>query len=85
MVTQYERMCQIHYFLLQTDDVCNSSPGIGVFLGLSQLLGKEEYTIPRKCEECTPAQKVQIIEKHLVDRVPLSYLYDRYGLHKRQF
>jgi transposase len=33
----------------------------------------------------TPEQKVQILKKHLVDRVPLSDLCDQYGLHPTVF
>lgn len=33
----------------------------------------------------TPEKKVEIIKKHLVDRVPLSDLCDQYGLHPTVF
>ena len=38
-----------------------------------------------KRKKYTPEQKVQIIKKHLVDRVPLSDLCDQYGLHPTVF
>ena len=39
----------------------------------------------KKRKKYTPEQKVQIIKKHLVDRVPLSDLCDQYGLHPTVF
>ena len=39
----------------------------------------------KKRKKYTPEQKVQIIKKHLVDRVPLSDLCDQYGLQKTFF
>lgn len=39
----------------------------------------------RKRRHFTPEQKVQIIKKHLVDKVPLSDLCDQYGLQPTVF
>jgi len=39
----------------------------------------------KKRKKYTPEQKVQILKKHLVDRVPLSDLCDQYGLHPTVF
>lgn len=39
----------------------------------------------QKRKKYTPEQKVQIIKKHLIDRVPLSDLCDQYGLHPTVF
>ena len=39
----------------------------------------------QKRKKYTPEQKVQILKKHLVDRVPLSDLCDQYGLHPTVF
>jgi len=39
----------------------------------------------KKRKKYTPEQKVQILKKHLVDRVPVSDLCDQYGLHPTVF
>jgi transposase-like protein len=39
----------------------------------------------KKRKKYTPEQKVQILKKNLVDRVPLSDLCDQYGLHPTVF
>ena len=39
----------------------------------------------KKRKKYTSDQKVQIIKKHLVDRVPLSDLCDQHGLHPTVF
>jgi len=39
----------------------------------------------KKRKKYTPEQKVQIIKKHLIDKVPLSDLCDQYGMHPTVF
>ena len=39
----------------------------------------------KKRKKYTPEHKVQILKKHLVDRVPVSDLCDQYGLHPTVF
>ena len=39
----------------------------------------------KKRKKYTPEQKVQILKKHMVDRVPVSDLCDQYGLHPTVF
>ena len=39
----------------------------------------------KKRKKYTPAQKVAILKKHLVDKVPLSDLCDEYDLHPTVF
>lgn len=39
----------------------------------------------KKRNKYLPEQKVQIIKKHLVDKVPLSDLCDQYGFHPTVF
>jgi transposase-like protein len=41
--------------------------------------------VAKKRNKYTPEQKVQIIKKHLVDKVPLSDLCDQYGMHPTVF
>ncbi len=39
----------------------------------------------KKRKHFTPTQKVQMIKKHLVDRIPLSDLCDEYNIHPTVF
>jgi transposase-like protein len=41
--------------------------------------------VTKKRNKYTPEQKVQIIKKHLIDKVPLSDLCDQYGMHPTVF